>query len=157
MGVELMVLGAVQAAQGVHQYMETKEMAKEAEQLAGDQYKAAGKGSAEQGADLSQEAKSEKQVKKAYGNETPLFRSDAQNIALDVSRTQTGAKSDFLNTKARIDDTVNQAGVNMVGSLISAGTLMTQGLSAGPRGPNNKVQYDPRYGGLGYLFGFWDR
>ena len=155
MGVELMVLGGIQAGTAAMNYMDEKQAAKESLENADTAYKSQGKGQSVQTNQMQQAERSKDQVRKIMGNATMM--KGQQDVAADHALTLSGFKSNYLQTKTAINQRKNQATANFVGSLAQAGSLMTTGLTGGPRGANNQVQYDPRYGGFGYLFGLWDR
>ena len=155
----MMVLGGLQAGMAVHDYQKAADAAHDAKGLATQAYKDESAGAAAEGAAMSRQQGSKSKVLGALGGAgRQLFRTEGEDINLDVALLQQGAKSEYLSRLGQVDESKRQSRYNALSGMIQGATLMTQGIMGGPKNKaTGKRVYDPLWGGLGHMFGFWDR
>lgn len=149
-----MVLGSLQAANSINQYSETQKAIDKGHQQNRKQYQSAGQGLSMQADTAAQTQHSKADIFKSMGNYTNIGAQGSADIAMDLSTQMQGAQSNYLNQKAELEGMSRKSQMDLGSNLISSTTLMTQGMSGGPRVMNSQtglreMSFDPRWGGLG--------
>ena len=155
-GIELMILGGIQAGLSVKGGIDAHKAAQEASGINMGNYQQTSRGFAQQGSDRQGESSSQSKVMKGLGNEGNTGQVSAKNAAYDTQLQLGGAKSQFLNNQAQIDEAKQQSRWDAFSGVISGATLMTQGFMGGPK-IGGKTVYDARWGGLGGLMGWFTK
>jgi len=155
-GIELMILGGIQAGMSVKGGMDASEAAKKAHGINQTNYGNTSRGIAASGASQQRQATSEKKTLSALGGNAKGAEISAENISYETALRASGAESEFLNNKVQINQAEKQAQIDAVSGVISGATLMTTGMMGGPK-IAGKTSYDPRWGGLGGLMGWFTR
>jgi hypothetical protein len=155
-GIELMILGGIQAGMSVKGGIDAHKAAQEASDINMENYQQTSRGFAQQGSDRQSESTSLSKVMGGLGGNQKTGEVSAKNVALDTQLQLGGAKSQFLNNQAQIDQAEQQSRWDALSGVISGATLMTQGMMGGPK-IAGKTVYDPRWGGLGGLMGWFTK